>query len=92
MLIVDDDTGENDRNFGSYKNGKLLVRLSVGITVIVLLFWLSTKESVIIVSQLTLITSIELVIFGSLLPYFVCMIKFGSKLISSPNFEPLKSS
>ena len=46
MLIVDDDTGEYDKNRGSYRNGKPLVRLSVGITVVVLLFWPSTNGSV----------------------------------------------
>ena len=48
LLIVDDDTGEYDKNCGSYKSGKLLVSLSAGITVIVCLFcmYVSTNESV----------------------------------------------
>ena len=46
LLIVDDDRGKYDKNRGSYKNGERLVRLSLGITVIVLLFWSSISESV----------------------------------------------
>lgn len=51
----------------------------------------STNESV-MVSQLTLITSIEFVIFGHLLPCSVFVINFGSKPSNSPNFEFLKSN
>ena len=67
------------------------MRLSVGITAMVLVFIPFTILSVIAV-VLIFNTSIEFVIFGSFHPYSVFVMSFFSKPIRSPNSVPLRSS
>ena len=90
VILISDiiffDTGLNKALFGSKVNGNDLLKLSVGIIINVFVNTPSLILSV-IRSQFMFMTSILLVIFGSLLLYSVCVIILGSKPIRSPNFE-----
>ena len=76
--MLKDDTGQYSCRFGSKVKGKDLVRLSVGITAIVSVFIPFTTLSFMAV-VLIFNESIELVIFGSFVPYSVFVTSFFFK-------------
>ena len=89
--IVLELTGQYNSLLGSKVNGKLLVRLSVGITAIVFVFTPFTTDSYIAVVFM-FNESIDFVISGRHLPYSVLVTSFFSNPMRSPKSVPRRSS